>query len=138
MNFSFNTPNYQDFFVHFVLKDLINNEKKHFVVPVYVYFNYNNADLVPNKLDFGVLYSNSGLNHKIPIRANTGNKHRVRVGFPYVQKHSYFEYDFNELVTNQGMAVRDNKLLVGTVTLKTQGLKDGDYEGYILFCKDKV
>lgn len=116
----------------------MSNEKKHFVVPVYVYFNYNVADLTPSKLDYGILYSNSGINHKLPIKVNTENKHRVRLGFPYVQKHSYFEYDFTELVESQGMVVRENNFLVGTVTLKTQGLKEGDYEGYLLFCKDKV
>lgn len=51
---------------------------------------------------------------------------------------SYFEYDFSKLVATHGIASPNNAYLLGTVTLKTHGLSEGDYNGYIIFCKDKV
>jgi hypothetical protein len=37
-----------------------------------------------------------------------------------------------------GVASTENLYTVGTVTLRTVGLSDGDHEGYLIFCKNKI
>lgn len=127
-----------DYVVHFTLRDLNGQEKRHYVVPVYILINENEVDLYPSILDFGVLYSNSGIFHKLPIRVKSPIREGIRVGYPFVPIQGYFEYDFTQLVANHGVATPENAFLLGTVVLKTHSLRDGDYSGHIIFCKDKV
>lgn len=138
MNFNDEGKDFVEFVVHFVIKDLNSEEKKHFAIPVYIFLNDNAVDLYPTILDFGVLYSNSGISHKMTIRAIPEDLSGIRVGYPFVPLYSHFEYDFSELTQTQGVALPDNTFLVGKVLLKTNGLKEGDYKGHIVFCKDKV
>ena len=138
MNLNDTGSDFEEFVIHFVLKDLVNNEKKHFAVPVYIFLNNNAVDLYPSILDFGVLYSDSGINHKIPIRVLPEGSDPVRVGFPFMEKDDKFEYDFTPVIKTYGVANPENAYLVGTITLKTQDLKEGDHSGYIIFCKDKM
>jgi hypothetical protein len=132
------TGEVEDLVVDFVLKDVVNNVKKHFAVPVYVLFNENEVDLYPPVLDFGIVYANSGIGHKINIKAAHQEVQGIRLGLPYIPKLGFFEYDFSNLVENTGLVTSENHYNVGSVVLKTHGLKEGDYHGYLLFCKDSV
>ena len=99
-----------EYVVHFVLSDLNTKERKHFAIPVYVFLNNNEAELYPSVLDFGMLYPNSGISHKLVIRAVPEDSDGIRVGYPFVPTHSYFEFDFKTLVENQGLAVPQKHL----------------------------
>lgn len=138
MHLKWTDKNFEEFAISFILKDIVNNEKKLFIVPVYIFFNNNTVDIYPPILDFGVLYANSGIRHKITIRTIPENNEGIRVGFPFIPKESHFDYDFSPLIRTHGVSNLDNNFLIGTITLKTQGLQDGNHEGYIIFCKDKV
>jgi len=133
MQFQDTQANLVDFVVHFILKDHNTNDKKHFAVPVYIFINNNAVDLYPPVLDFGILYSNSDFSNKIHVRAKSPNGDAVRVGRPYLHGKQHLDYDFTSLVSNNGYAVPDNAYLVGTITLKTQGLKEGNYTGQVIF-----
>lgn len=124
--------------LHFTLKETNTDDRRHFAIPIYVHLNDNAVNLYPPILDFGVLYANSGIVHKIKVRAITSDPYGERVGFPFVPSNGYLEYDFTSLVRNYGVAFENTTYTVGTVSLKTTGLSEGEHNGYIIFCRDKV
>lgn len=121
----------------FTIREEDTFEKRHFAVPFYIFINDNAVNLFPQILDFGILYANSDFSHKLHIRAKTLNRgESVMVGMPFVENHSYLEFDFHNLVKNNGEVRLEDTYMVGSVTLKTQGLKEGNYTGVIVFkCK---
>jgi hypothetical protein len=126
-----------DFVAKFTIREEDTLEKRHFAVPFYIFINDNSVNLYPQILDFGILYSNSDFSHKLHIRAKTFNRgESVMVGMPFVEDYSYLEFDFDNLVKNHGEVRLEDTYMVGSVTLKTQGLKEGNYTGVIVFqCK---
>ena len=141
MKFEDNGASIIEFIVHLKVKNLSKEEeKKFFSVPVYVTLNDNDVEFYPPVLDFGVLYPNSGIFHKLQLRTKGNGKNRdsIHVGYPFVPFNTYFQYDFSSLVANDGYVAPNNSYLVGQVVLSTQGLIEGNYTGNIEFCKDKI
>lgn len=139
MRFEDNKASTIEFLVHLKVKNLSKEEeKKFFSVPVFVTLNDNDVEFYPPVLDFGVLYPNSGIFHKLQLKTKGSTKDPTHVGFPFVPFNTYFQYDFSKLVANNGLVHPNNNYLVGHVILNTQGLIEGNYTGNIEFCKDKV
>jgi len=134
MHFKDHDSKQVEFIVHLKIKNLSKEEeKKYFSVPVFVTLNENDVEIYPTVLDFGILYANSGITHKIQIKARGNGRDQILVGFPFVPINSFFEFDFRLLVLNQGNAFPHTNYSVGFVTLKTQGILEGEYAGSIIF-----
>ena len=138
MRFEDNGSKSIEFMVHLKVKNLSKEEeKKFFSVPVYVTLNDNEVEFYPPVLDFGILYSNSGIFHKLQLKTRGNGRDSTHVGYPYVPINTYFQFDFAKLVSNYGYVPPNNSYLIGQIILNTQGLNDGNYTGHILFWRDK-
>ena len=98
----------------------------------------NQVELYSYNLDFGILYSNSQIKYKLPIRMKSISKTTLDVGYPYVPYNSPLDFNFTKLIANEGNLDLERSIVVGTVTLKTQGLQNGEYNGKIVFCTDRI
>ena len=127
-----------EFVVSFKLKNNDKNRSTTFYLPVYIQMTTNHVELYSYNLDFGILYSNSQMIYKLPIRMKSISKTTLDVGYPFVPYNSPLDFNFTKLISNEGNLDLANSIVVGTVSLKTQGLQVGEYSGKIVLCTDKI